>query len=136
MLKQWISLQPCQNPYWHSKPCPVRQLHTHHHEHDHGQAHDHHQGHGRGEHGFNAESLRNNDLLYRDVYRAVLDWLDAPPGASAMEAGCGAGGFTEILADASRTGRTWLQDFADDEVQISPDLYEILCSYRHLRPSA
>jgi len=71
-----------------------------HHEHDHGQAHDHHHGHGRGEHGFNAESLRNNDLLYRDVYRAALDWLDAPPGASAMEAGCGAGGFTEILADA------------------------------------
>ncbi len=46
------------------------------------------------------------------------------------------GEITEILADASRTGRTWLQDFADDEVQISPDLYEILCSYRHLRPSA
>ncbi|MFP6770601.1 MAG: hypothetical protein VB859_20675 [Planctomycetaceae bacterium] len=46
------------------------------------------------------------------------------------------GEITEILADASRTGRTWLQDFADDEVQISSDLYEILCSYRHLRPSA
>lgn len=46
------------------------------------------------------------------------------------------GEITEILADASRSGRTWLQDFADDEVQISPDLYEILCSYRHLRPSA
>ena len=43
---------------------------------------------------------------------------------------------TEILADASRTERAWLHDFADDEVQISSDLYEVLCSFRHLRPSA
>ena len=44
--------------------------------------------------------------------------------------------ITEILADASRTERAWLHDFADDEVQISSDLYEVLCSFRHLRPSA
>jgi len=64
-------------------------------EHEHG-----HHGHGHAEHGFNAESLRNNDLLYAGVYRQALAWLDVPAGAAAMEAGCGAGGFTEILADA------------------------------------
>ena len=44
--------------------------------------------------------------------------------------------FTQILTDASRTDRTWLQDFAEDEIGVSPDLYEVLCANRHLRPSA
>jgi hypothetical protein len=44
--------------------------------------------------------------------------------------------LTQILVDASDTDRTWLQDFADDEIGISSDLYEVLSSYRHLRPSA
>ena len=44
--------------------------------------------------------------------------------------------FTQILSDASRTDRTWLQDFAEDEIGVSPDLYEVLCAFRHLRPSA
>jgi hypothetical protein len=46
------------------------------------------------------------------------------------------GEITEILADAKRWDRAWLNDFSDDEVQISADLYEILASYWHLRPSA
>ena len=44
--------------------------------------------------------------------------------------------LTQILIDASSTDRTWLQDFADDEIGISSDLYEVLSAYRHLRPSA
>ena len=44
--------------------------------------------------------------------------------------------LTQILIDASGTDRTWLQDFADDEIGISSDLYEVLSAYRHLRPSA
>lgn len=44
--------------------------------------------------------------------------------------------FTQILSDASRTDRTWLQDFAEDEIGVPSDLYEVLCAYRHLRPSA
>ena len=44
--------------------------------------------------------------------------------------------ITEILTDAARSNRAWLSDLADDEVQISADLYEVLCSYWHLRPSA
>lgn len=42
-----------------------------------------------------------------------------------------------LLADAVRSERTWLQDFADDEVTISMDLYEVLLAYKHYRrPSA
>ncbi len=42
-----------------------------------------------------------------------------------------------LLADAVRSDRTWLRDFADDEVTISMDLYEVLLAYQHYRrPSA
>ena len=41
------------------------------------------------------------------------------------------------LADAVQSDRTWLRDFADDEVTISMDLYEVLLAYQHYRrPSA
>lgn len=40
------------------------------------------------------------------------------------------------LADAARSERSWLNDFADDEVKISADLYEILTLSRRLRPTA
>ncbi len=42
-----------------------------------------------------------------------------------------------MLADAVRSDRTWLQDFQDDEVTISTDLYEVILAYQHFRrPSA
>jgi len=42
-----------------------------------------------------------------------------------------------LLADAIQSERTWLRDFADDEVTISMDLYEVLLAYQHYRrPSA
>jgi hypothetical protein len=42
-----------------------------------------------------------------------------------------------LLADAVQSERTWLSDFADDEVTISMDLYEVLLAYQHYRrPSA
>ena len=67
--------------------------------HDH--THSHGDGHGDDrQHGFNVDSLRNNDLLYTDVYRQVIDWLSIPSGANVIEAGCGAGGVTQLLADA------------------------------------
>ncbi len=46
------------------------------------------------------------------------------------------GDITQILTDAIRSDRTWLSDFEEDEVQVSADLYEVLSSYWHLRPSA
>jgi hypothetical protein len=42
-----------------------------------------------------------------------------------------------LLADAVQSHRTWLRDFADDEITISMDLYEVLLAYQHYRrPSA
>lgn len=42
-----------------------------------------------------------------------------------------------LLTDAAQSQRSWLRDFADDEVTISMDLYEVLLAYQHYRrPSA
>ena len=42
-----------------------------------------------------------------------------------------------LLADAVRSQRTWLEDFGDDEITMSTDLYEILLAYQYCRrPSA
>jgi hypothetical protein len=42
-----------------------------------------------------------------------------------------------MLADAVRSDKTWLRDFADDEISISTDLYEVILAYQHYRrPSA
>jgi len=46
------------------------------------------------------------------------------------------GELTRILADAMIWDRTWVQDFAEDEVRISADLYEVLTTYAQMRPSA
>ena len=42
-----------------------------------------------------------------------------------------------LLADAVQNRRTWLGDFADDEVTVTSDLYEVLMAYQFFRrPSA
>ena len=42
-----------------------------------------------------------------------------------------------LIADAVASERTWLRDFADDEITISTDLYEVLLAYQYFRrPSA
>jgi ribosomal protein S8 len=41
------------------------------------------------------------------------------------------------LADAIQQNRAWLDDFKDDEMTISTDLYEVILAYQHYhRPSA
>lgn len=41
------------------------------------------------------------------------------------------------LTDAIQYGRAWLNDFADDEITLSNDLYEVIQAYQHFRrPSA
>ncbi len=46
------------------------------------------------------------------------------------------GEITKILADAVSWDQTWLSDFENDEIRVSADLYEVLSTYTHLRPSA
>ncbi len=43
------------------------------------------------------------------------------------------GEILPILADAVSSDRTWLSDFAEDEVTISSDLHDVLQAYRHFR---
>jgi len=38
-----------------------------------------------------------------------------------------------LLADAVQSQRAWLRDFADDELTISMDLYEVILAYQHYR---
>ena len=43
----------------------------------------------------------------------------------------------QTLADAIQQNRGWIQDFADDEITISTDLFEVILAYQHYhRPSA
>ena len=46
------------------------------------------------------------------------------------------GDLFPLLAQAHRGNYLWLNDFEDDEVVISEDLYEVLRSFRAYRPSA
>jgi hypothetical protein len=43
------------------------------------------------------------------------------------------GEILPILADAVSSDRTWLSDFAEDEITISSDLHDVLQAYRHFR---
>jgi hypothetical protein len=41
-----------------------------------------------------------------------------------------------LVALAQRHNYLWLQDFLDDEVRITADLYDVLRAFRGCRPSA
>jgi hypothetical protein len=38
-----------------------------------------------------------------------------------------------LLAEAVASDRTWLRDFADEDITVSADLYDVLQAYRHFR---
>jgi len=38
-----------------------------------------------------------------------------------------------VLVEAMNSRRGWVNDFADDEVAISTDLYEVIAAYNHYR---
>lgn len=47
------------------------------------------------------------------------------------------GEILPLLADAVNSRRTWLNEFEDDAVTITTDLYEVILAYQHYRrPSA
>lgn len=41
-----------------------------------------------------------------------------------------------LLAQAYRDNYVWLRDFEDDELLVSPDLYEVIRAFSSHRPSA
>jgi hypothetical protein len=46
------------------------------------------------------------------------------------------GDLLPLVALAQQNNYLWLQDFLDDEVSITDDLYEVLRAFRCYRPSA
>ncbi|HVS36543.1 MAG TPA: hypothetical protein VMS17_13345 [Gemmataceae bacterium] len=46
------------------------------------------------------------------------------------------GDLVPLLTAAHRHNYLWLRDFLDDEVAVTPDLYEVLRAFRSRRPSA
>lgn len=59
-------------------------------------------------------------------------YADSPPAAVRVTLG----DLLPLVALAHRHNYLWLQDFLDDEVCITTDLYEILRAFRVSRPSA
>jgi hypothetical protein len=46
------------------------------------------------------------------------------------------GDLLPLVALAQKKNYLWLQDFQDDEVRVTSDLYEVLRAFRSYRPSA
>ena len=46
------------------------------------------------------------------------------------------GDLLPLIALAQRRNYLWLQDFLDDEVAVTSDLYEVLRAFKYQRPSA
>lgn len=72
------------------------------------------------------------------IYRGPDDQAAPEPNAARMSADnrsvtAPASMLLPLLADAIESQRTWLSDFADDEVTVSADLYEVLMAYQHFR---
>jgi hypothetical protein len=41
-----------------------------------------------------------------------------------------------LLVDAVRNNRNWLNDFSDETLEISSDLYQVLLAYKEMRRAA
>lgn len=71
------------------------------------------------------------------IYRGPEDETATPPAGKMSEDNqcvtAPASTLLPLLADAVLSQRTWLADFADDEVTVSADLYEVLMAYQHFR---
>lgn len=66
-----------------------------------------------------------------ETERASASLLTEPVDTSRVRVTLGE--ILPLLADAVESNRTWLGDFADDEITISSDLHDVLQAYRHFR---
>lgn len=46
------------------------------------------------------------------------------------------GDLLPLVAMAQRMNFVWLKDFLDDEVMVSPDLYDVMKAFRSNRPTS
>ena len=68
------------------------------------------------------------------VYRTSPEAIDSDQPEPSV--GVCLGDLLPLVALAQRRNYLWLQDFLDDEVRITSDLYEVLRAFRTYRPSA
>jgi hypothetical protein len=66
------------------------------------------------------------------VYRTADEARPSPPATVPMRLG----DLLPLIEDAHKDQFVWLTDFLDDEVKVTPDLYQILEAFREVRPSA
>jgi hypothetical protein len=66
------------------------------------------------------------------VYPLSRETADVQPATVRVSLG----DLLPLVALAHRKNYLWLQDFLDDEVTITEDLYEVLRAFRCNRPSA
>lgn len=73
------------------------------------------------------------------IYRGPAEKPAPPRSASTKEPATvtvDLGEVLPLLADAVASQRTWLGDFANDQITISADLYEVLLAYQYYRHPA
>ncbi|WP_153555464.1 hypothetical protein [Roseimaritima sediminicola] len=58
-----------------------------------------------------------------------------PPRSSEPTINLSVAQLVPLLVDAYQTDRVWLNDFGDEPVRVTSDLYEILLAYQQLRRS-
>jgi hypothetical protein len=68
------------------------------------------------------------------VYPAATDSTYADAAAPTVSVRFG--DLLPLVALAQKKNYLWLQDFQDDEVRITSDLYDVLRAFRSYRPSA
>ncbi|MCC7339374.1 MAG: hypothetical protein IT422_30140 [Pirellulaceae bacterium] len=81
-----------------------------------------------------AQSLRLHDL--NDLSHRTASIPPEMDCCSSSQVRVSAGDVLPLLADAALTNRAWIEDFADDTMEIPQDLYEVLLAYRRFRQSA
>ena len=54
------------------------------------------------------------------------------PTCTANSVAVNVGEIVPLLLDAARNNRAWLTDFADETLEISQDLYEVLVAYKRI----
>ena len=74
--------------------------------------------------------------IYRGPEQSDMLTATHPKGGAKSCITVPLGEVLSLLADAVAEGRPWVEDFEDDEITISSDLYEVLMAYQCFRPVA
>lgn len=69
-------------------------------------------------------------LVSDQDYLDSLSKKDSPRVAVSMQQ------VLPLLVEAVRSNRNWLNDFSDETVEISSDLYQVLLAYKEMRRAA